>query len=222
MIFSENRLPPRIKPGQAFSGSCSVTFTLLRRHKGYRGAGRERRPRASIEARAPSEHVAAAGAWRNPDAPVITDMANRSRDACAPEFCRYDAQKPELDPVMRRRWWIPAAISITFSQIKQDGGTPKDAYSFRPHPSGCGRDPSGGRSPVGVPPRHLRQRTNATAQLQKRSSWDAAKKRALPAPSCPSPAAWPKTGHSAGRTSSRSRPGPIRKMSYLRNLVFCL
>ena len=124
-----------------------------------------------------------------------------------PSFAGTTRKKPELDPVMRRRWWIPAAISITFSQIKQDGGTPKDAYSFRPHPSGCGRDLSAGRSPVGVPPRHLRQRTNATAQLQKRSSWDAAKKRALPAPACPSPAAWPQTGHSAGRTSSRSRPG---------------
>jgi hypothetical protein len=41
----------------------------------------------------------------------------------------------------------------------------------------------------------------------RRSSWDAAKKRALPAPACPSPATWPQTGHSAGRTSARSRPG---------------
>ena len=31
---------------------------------------------------------------------------------------------------------------------------------------------SGARSPVGVPPRHLLQRTNATAQLQIRASWD--------------------------------------------------
>jgi hypothetical protein len=31
---------------------------------------------------------------------------------------------------------------------------------------------SGTRSPVGVPPRLLRQRPNATAQLQLRASWD--------------------------------------------------
>jgi len=31
---------------------------------------------------------------------------------------------------------------------------------------------SAARSPLGVPPRHLRQRTNAAAQLQLRASWD--------------------------------------------------
>ena len=102
-------------------------------------------------------------------------------------------------------------LQITLGQIKTGRRDAGRRVAFRPHPSGCGRDPSGGRSPVGVPPRHLRQRTNATAQLQKRSSWDVAKRRALPAPAYPSPAAWPQTGRSAGRTFSRSRPAPRPK-----------
>ena len=99
-------------------------------------------------------------------------------------------------------------LQITLGQIKtgrRDAGRrvvlPSASFGMR------SRRSAGARSPVGVPPRHLRQRTNATAQLQKRSSWDVAKRRALPAPACPSPAAWPQTGHSAGRTFSRSRPG---------------
>ena len=32
------------------------------------------------------------------------DKQKRSRDACASEFCKYDAQEAEPDPVMRRRW----------------------------------------------------------------------------------------------------------------------
>ncbi len=79
---------------------------------------------------------------------------------------------------------------------------------------------SGARSPVGVPPRRLLQRANATAQLQIRASWDLVgrtipmvrkivrSQRALPAPSCPSPASF-----LADRSSCRpgvyprSRPG---------------
>ena len=79
---------------------------------------------------------------------------------------------------------------------------------------------SGARSPVGVPPRRLLRRANATAQLQIRASWDLVgrtipmvrkivrSQRALPAPSCPSPASV-----LADRSScrpgvfSRSRPG---------------
>jgi hypothetical protein len=150
---------------------------------------------------------------------------------CA-RVCRYDAEEAKPDPVMRRRRWGRLPPDHVQPLVEHDlcrktgfhpGSSPGQAFSgscpnktgrrdaerrvaFRPHPSGCGRALSAARSPVGVPPRRLRQRTNATAQLQKRSSWDAAKKRALPAPACPSPAAWPQTGHSAGRTSSRSRP----------------
>jgi hypothetical protein len=41
----------------------------------------------------------------------------------------------------------------------------------------------------------------------RRTSWDAAKRRALPAPACPSPAAKPQTGRDAGRAYHRNRPG---------------
>jgi hypothetical protein len=48
---------------------------------------------------------------------------------------------------------------------------------------GCGRASSGMRSPLGVPPRRLRQRTNAAAQLQLRASWDGtSQEQALPVP----------------------------------------
>ena len=40
---------------------------------------------------------------------------------------------------------------------------------------GARRASGGTRSPVGVPPRLLLRRTNATAQLQLRASWDAAR-----------------------------------------------
>ena len=95
-------------------------------------------------------------------------------------------------------------------------------------PPHAGEDTGGGRSPLGVPPRHLRQRPNATAQLEPRDflglvrsarpdgSKDAriathfyAKpadrpsmrhSRALPAPCCPSPARLhPQSGHDAVR-----------------------
>jgi hypothetical protein len=49
-------------------------------------------------------------------APRNDEMKQRSRDARAPEFCRYDAQEAEPEPVMRRRWWIPAAF---FDQVWQ-------------------------------------------------------------------------------------------------------
>src|ERR1700722_1350595 len=41
-----------------------------------------------------------------------------------------------------------------------------------PHPCGVRRAQSAARSPLGVPPRHLLQRANATAQPQLRASWD--------------------------------------------------
>jgi hypothetical protein len=47
----------------------------------------------------------------------VADKRNRSRGACAPEFCRYDAQKsPNLIFVIRRRRWFPAAVAIKPSQ----------------------------------------------------------------------------------------------------------
>ena len=66
---------------------------------------------------------------------------------------------------------------------RKGSGTPEDAYQ-QPCPAGHGAAPTltlppqtgegtgGGSSPPGVPPRHSRQRPNATAQLQLRTSWD--------------------------------------------------
>ena len=44
----------------------------------------------------------------------------------------------------------------------------RKACSVTAVPHGTARAPSGARSPLGVPPRHLRQRPNATAQLEPR------------------------------------------------------
>jgi hypothetical protein len=61
----------------------------------------------------------------------------------------------------------------------------RQTRSQRPHQR-VRRASSGTRSPPGVPPRHLRQRPNATAQLQLRASWDGtSQERALSAPCHP-------------------------------------
>src|ERR1700722_1009307 len=50
---------------------------------------------------------------------------------------------------------------------KKGSGTPAGAcVVMRPHQADTARASSGTHSPSGVPPRHLRQRPNATAQLQ--------------------------------------------------------
>src|SRR5580704_15778841 len=62
----------------------------------------------------------------------------------------------------------------------------RETRSQRPHPSGVRRAQSAARSPLGVPPRRLLQRANATAQPQLRASWDGTREeRALPAPGRP-------------------------------------
>ena len=62
----------------------------------------------------------------------------------------------------------------------------RETRSPRPHPSGMRRARSAARSPLGVPPRHLLQRANATAQPQLRASWDGtSEERVLPAPGRP-------------------------------------
>jgi hypothetical protein len=62
----------------------------------------------------------------------------------------------------------------------------RETRSPRSAPFGARRGPSADRSPLGVPPRHSLQRTNATAQPQLRASWDGTRQeRALPAPGRP-------------------------------------
>ena len=80
----------------------------------------------------------------------------------------------------RTRWFIRATNSSGYKEGRRNAGR-RDIQSAPP-PScricggqeGVRRASSGTRSPVGVPPRHLLRRTNATAQLQLRASWDAA------------------------------------------------
>jgi len=145
---------------------------------------------------------------------------------------------PDAVTIMRGVGWVSAARRVTHRspgglrrsaanppyEEKQESGTPTNAVQQPPRLAARHR-PRGGGSPVGVPPRHLRQRPNATAQLQPRDfrglgrrarpdgSKDArvatprsgqsgplASPRALPAPSCPRPARLhPLTGHDAGR-----------------------
>jgi hypothetical protein len=62
------------------------------------------------------------------------------------------------------------------------------------------------RSPDGVPPRRLRQRTNAAAQLQARFLGRGCR-RALSAVPYPSPASYSQTGHHAGRAFFPKPPG---------------
>jgi hypothetical protein len=104
----------------------------------------------------------------------------RSRGALASEFCSTKQRKTKTagpDPV----GWLPAvglAPSRSRPDDKKSGRRNADRRVFLPSASADaaarpdlsflrmhgGR--GGARSPVGVPPRHLRQRTNAAAQLQ--------------------------------------------------------
>jgi hypothetical protein len=126
-----------------------------------------------------------------------------------------DFTEPVIGPATsgRTRWLHPG-------HERRGGGTPADAYLQPPHPqpssfrlrgrteAGARRASGGTRSPVGVPPRLLLRRTNATAQLRLRASWDSSLDGCCPPKTCPSPASSSQTGHSAGRAYSRSRPGP--------------
>ena len=88
-----------------------------------------------------------------------------------------EARKPSPIPVGRPPAVVPAPSRSRPAQ-KKSGRRNADrrvnlpsASGMRPRaclssPTACGEGQRGARSPVGVPPRRLRQRTNAAAQLQ--------------------------------------------------------
>jgi len=94
-----------------------------------------------------------------------------------PSFAKQRKTKtPDPTPSDDRRRWYRLHLDRARTTTNQEGETPTDACSFRPHlrmrpralisfSSACG-EAGRARSPVGVPPRRLRQRTNAAAQLQ--------------------------------------------------------
>jgi hypothetical protein len=101
----------------------------------------------------------------------------RSRGAPRPSFGSRRTKTPGPIPSDGRRRWYRLPSRSRPAHKNQEGETPTDAKpSVRI--DGCGRAPDlsslrrvwggqgGARSPVGVPPRRLRQRTNAAAQLQ--------------------------------------------------------
>ena len=103
--------------------------------------------------------------WRINDIVLATPMR--------PSFAGTTPKKPEPDPVMRRRRWDRLPPDHV-QPNKNRTARRRKTHSLPSASFGMRSRPKGGRSPVGVPPRHLRQRTNATAQQQPRASWDPA------------------------------------------------
>jgi hypothetical protein len=106
-------------------------------------------------------------------------MTKHSRGASAPEFCSTKNESSGPDPVGWRRRWDRLHLDrarLTKKSGRRNAGrrvcpTSAPATCILPRvrertEEGARRASSGTRSPVGVPPRRLRQRTNAAAQLQ--------------------------------------------------------
>jgi hypothetical protein len=89
---------------------------------------------------------------------------------------------------------------------KEGSRTPKGAYFSKPPHQRVRLASSGTRSPSGVPPRHLRQRPNATAQLQHVLPGTWLKSGRYPPPPVPVQRVAPQTGRNAGRTYSPEPP----------------
>ncbi len=157
-------------------------------------------------------------------------MGFRSRGAFASESRSTNHEKTGPDPVSDRRRWYRLHLDRARLTKNQEGETPTDAYSFSPHQRmrpralisfaspACGRGSEGrarlsafhrgacGSEPT--PPLNSSTRFLGRGRGA-RSRWferPCALQRALPAPSCPSPASSLQTGHDAGRALSRSRP----------------
>jgi hypothetical protein len=92
------------------------------------------------------------------------------------------------------------------AQIK-GSRTPAGAYFSKPPHLRVRLARSVARSPDGVPLRHLRQRPNATAQLQHVLPGTWLKSGRYPPPPVPVQRVHPRTGRDAGRTFSPEPPG---------------
>jgi hypothetical protein len=110
--------------------------------------------------------------------------------------------------------WRPV-FGSDHAQEKEGGGTPADAYpTSAPISRGAARVQRHA-PPVGVPPRHLVQRTNAAPQLRTRflgqrmirKSGNRFSEKIMRNEKFPSPAIDSQAGRDAGRAYPRSRPG---------------
>jgi hypothetical protein len=146
-----------------------------------------------------------------------TGKLARSRDACAPEFCEspWQERTSNLEYLLR----FGSEPSRFEAQIK-GSRTPAGAYFSKPphhrrqvyavcanYPLRVRLASSGTRSPDGVPLRHLRQRPNATTQLQHVLPGTRLKSGRYPPPPVPVQRVHPQTGRDAGRTFSPKPPG---------------
>ena len=155
---------------------------------------------------------------------LVGSLSARSR--CGKE---ETSSPDERSDIRERRFGFDAARGSRFAhpgyeekKIKNKEAERRQTRSPRTAPSGARRAPRSlrvttherfrARSPIGVPPRRLRQRPNAAAQLQftrflGRDSIGAGVTRSLPSQYSEHQAnktykqtkAWPQTGHRAGR-----------------------
>lgn len=147
----------------------------------------------------------------------------RSREALfvrAPELCGMPSQKLRRNPGLVRssRPWTAAFITIGHgAQTKErTDGRKEERRRNAARRVVNGRTSGCGAAPALILPRSRGRKWERAARLtafhrgtrggeptpplsSRRTSWDAAKKRALPAPACPSPATVSQTGHGAGR-----------------------
>jgi hypothetical protein len=92
---------------------------------------------------------------------------------------------------------------LLFSSLQKEGEAERRQTQNQPPRLRARRALSGARTPVGVPPRLLHRRTNATAQLQPCFLGRGFDGR-YPSSTYPSPARSAQTGHRAGRTVSEA------------------
>jgi hypothetical protein len=124
------------------------------------------RPFAPELCRRPSKRTKAGRDLRQ-TAPVVGQAPSRSRAVARVE---RNAKPGESLAILKRRpgfHSVQSGLPIRPTKEKQESGTPTNAVHQPPRLAARHRPRRGG-SPVGVPPRHLRQRPNATAQLQPR------------------------------------------------------